>query len=348
MKILHCPTPTGGNAYGLAQGERAIGLDSTVMYYNNTWLGYPCDINLQIAKYNFLKKCHKGLSFFIKSLSTYDVFHFNFGRTLLTCPGLGLFGVDLPIYKWAGKKVIVTYNGCDIRLQGNCGACQDLNAGGREGSACDTNMCDRKKLANIRKFHKYADHIFAVNPDLLQFLPNGEFIPYTIQDFDKLCPNKKKHTNKIKIAHAPTNQQVKGTFYIQKAMKQICSENQDVEFQLIQNVSNVHARLLLQQVDIVIDQLLIGWYGGLAVEAMALGVPVICFIREEDLKFIPMEMKEEIPIINANPTNIHKVIMETIEDRKNLLQIGEMSRAYVEKWHDPIKIAGRMKEVYRA
>jgi hypothetical protein len=40
--------------------------------------------------------------------------------------------------------------------------------------------------------------------------------------------------------------------------------------------------------------------------------------------------------------------METIEDRKNLLQIGEMSRAYVEKWHDPIKIAGRMKEVYRA
>jgi glycosyltransferase involved in cell wall biosynthesis len=348
LKILHCPTPTGGNSYGLAQGERAIGLDSTVMYYNDRLFDYPCDINLQLNNYNILKQFFKVASFFIKALRTYDIFHFNFGKTLLSYSNLGLFGIDLPIYKGTGKKIIVTYNGCDARLQRSCGACQELNTKDKEESACGISVNDKKKLAHIRKFHDYADHIFAVNPDLLRYLPNGEFIPYTIPDFDKLFPRKKRYTNKLKIAHAPTNQQVKGTFYIQEAVKRICSEHRDVEFILIQNVPNAQARQLLQQVDVVIDQLLIGWYGGLAVEAMALGIPVICYIREEDLDFIPTKMRDGLPIIKTRSNNIYEVLKETIEDRNKLSEIGEMSRAYVEKWHDPVKIAMRMKEVYEA
>ena len=39
--------------------------------------------------------------------------------------------------------------------------------------------------------------------------------------------------------------------------------------------------------DIIVDQLLAGWYGGFAVEAMALGKPVIAYLRAEDLTLIP-------------------------------------------------------------
>ncbi len=348
LKILHCPTPTGGNSYGMAQGERGIGLDSTVMYYNKTWLDYPCDLNLQLNRSNQLSKYYKAISFFIKALCTYDVFHFNFGISLLSHPHRGLFGIDLPIYRWIGKKVIVTYNGCDARLQQDCGACQKADIRNKEEGACRIGLNDIEKQKRIRKFRKYADHIFALNPDLLRYLPKAEFLPYTISDFSKLCPNKRRCTNKFKIVHAPTSQQVKGTFYIQKAVDRICSEYKDVEFSLIQNVPNAKARLLLQQADVIIDQLLIGWYGGLAVEAMALEIPVICYIHEEDLNFIPPKMRDELPIIKASPNNIYKVLKETIEDRENLSLTGERSRAYVEKWHDPVKIAKRMKEVYEA
>ena len=65
-------------------------------------------------------------------------------------------------------------------------------------------------------------------------------------------------------------------------------------------LSNKEARKRYETADILIDQLLAGWYGGLAVELMALGKPVICYIREDDLKYIPKEMRDELPIINAN------------------------------------------------
>jgi hypothetical protein len=38
-----------------------------------------------------------------------------------------------------------------------------------------------------------------------------------------------------------------------------------------------------------------GWYGGLAVELMALGKPVLAYIREEDLSFVDPQMRYELP-----------------------------------------------------
>ena len=34
--------------------------------------------------------------------------------------------------------------------------------------------------------------------------------------------------------------------------------------------------------------------------------------------------------------------------KQELPEIGQLSRAYVEKWHDPVKIASRLKSEYEA
>ena len=97
----------------------------------------------------------------------------------------------------------------------------------------------------------------------------------------------------------------------------------------------------------MVDQLLCGWYGGLAVELMALGKPVICYIREADLQFIPAEMRQELPLINATPGTIYDVLKEWLTVRRDRLpQVGRQSRDYVETWHDPLKIAARLKDDY--
>ena len=82
---------------------------------------------------------------------------------------------------------------------------------------------------------------------------------------------------------------------------------------------------------------------------MALGKPVICYIREDDLKFIPPQMREDLPVINATPTNIYEVLKEWLTvRRKELPALGNRSRAYVEKWHDPLKIAAQLKADYES
>jgi glycosyltransferase involved in cell wall biosynthesis len=117
---------------------------------------------------------------------------------------------------------------------------------------------------------------------------------------------------------------------------------------LVENLPHTQVKDIMQAADLVIDQLLVGWYGAVAVEAMALGKPVVCYVREEDLRFIPKRMEEDLPIINANPGNLYHVLDRHINNRKNLSLIGEESRSYVERYHDPIKIAQQMKELYES
>jgi hypothetical protein len=100
---------------------------------------------------------------------------------------------------------------------------------------------------------------------------------------------------------------------------------------------------------LLVDQLLVGWYGATAAELMALGRPVICFIREDDLRFIPTKMSEELPIINATPGTIYQVLKDWLTVRRNeLCSRGKQSRRYVERWHDPLQIAVRLRDAYNS
>ena len=148
--------------------------------------------------------------------------------------------------------------------------------------------------------------------------------------------------------HSPTNKAAKGTKYILEAFEKLKRRYKDVELLLVEGVPHSKVRELYAQADVAIDQLLCGWYGGVAVEMMALGKPVVCYIREEDLKFIPSQMKDDLPLVNANPNTIYEVLSRLVEQQDQLHLIGERSRAYVERWHDPMKIAERMKEAYES
>ena len=80
---------------------------------------------------------------------------------------------------------------------------------------------------------------------------------------------------------------------------------------------------------------------------MTLGKPVVCYLRDEDLTRLPTGMVEELPLIRAEPDTIHAVLSEWLTSRRgNWAEQGELSRRFVEQWHDPLKIAGELKKDY--
>ncbi len=81
MKVIHLPTSVGGNAWGLSRGERGLGLESDVLYENTNWLEYPYDIVAPNSKSLFIKYAKRIIQY-KNLLNKYDVFHFNFGKTL--------------------------------------------------------------------------------------------------------------------------------------------------------------------------------------------------------------------------------------------------------------------------
>lgn len=344
-------------AWGLAQGEREIGLQSDVLMLYENGFGYPADRILFNYRPTSLWGRSTGFAIKIKEicrlLRHYEVFHFNFGTTLIDLSSWGLPLLDLPVYKRKGK-VVVTYNGCDARQKSRTmqrvafSACHESNC---YDGICNQKGWDQIKEKKISKFDQYADALFAVNPDLFHVLPKRtRFLPYSISNWSGIeAVPYQTPKRRMKIVHAPTNRVAKGSEQILSVLDQI---NRDypgrIEVNLVEDLPNARARQIYAEADLAIDQILIGWYGGFAVEVMKMGKPVMAFIRKEDLTLLPEKMARECQeaVINVDPPSLYEQLCAIIENPEILKKYREAALEYVHRWHDPVYIANITKSVY--
>lgn len=352
MKVLHLPTSVGGGSWGLAQGEKEIGLYSKVLIDYENWLDYPYDFSMELQKRSKVGQVVKKIETFFKVRSAYDIFHFNFGSSLIDIQKYGIHLIDLPFYR--GKK-IMTYNGCDARQKYptinrvSFAPCYDEKC---YSGMCNSGLMDIRRQKRIQQVSKNVDHIFALNPDLMYFLPPDKttFLPYAIAGWKEIITQKYAIDAKIKIVHSPTNRAAKGSSYILAALENLQRKYPNIEVEIIEHLPYAQALKKYQEAHIVIDQVLIGWYGGFGVEVMKMGKPLAVFIRDEDLKFIPAKMAKDLKesIININPFNIEETLEKYIQNTDLLCEKSKSAVEYVHKWHDPVNVATITKQVYES
>ena len=369
LKILHCPTTVGGNPQGLSKAERALGYNSKSLTITQNYLNYTVDEVIATDGQASIKSEIKVFLKAIQSLFKFNVFHYNFGQSLspvkryprtqkitrwkvflytdLYANILQLW--DVRAARLFRKVVAVTYQGDDARQGQYCREHYPIHFCHEVGGDYYEDRDDFLKQDRIRVFEKNADLIYSVNPDLLNVLPeNAQFIPYASVDPREWKPQYPADTiESPHIIHAPSNRDVKGTRYILDAFNRLESEGVRFRYTLIENMPHEEARALYATADIAIDQILAGYYGAFSVECMALGKPVICYMRDADMHHLPTDMWREMPIINASPDTIYETIRTWITTRKGELNsLGQQSRTYAEKWHDPVKIARKVLDDY--
>jgi len=141
---------------------------------------------------------------------------------------------------------------------------------------------------------------------------------------------------KLRILHAPNHRAIKGTQYFLDAVKELKEEGLEIELILLERVPNDEVRRVMASADVVADQLIVGWYAMFALEGMAMGKPVLCYLRE-DLKQLYVASgliaSDEIPIINCSPATVKQAIRELASNRGRLAEIGKRSREYVIEHH---------------
>ena len=339
LRVLHFPTDVGGHPSALSRGEREAGACSEVAVLHRSWLGYPVDIDLRAKAGSKVSDLMARVRFMMKASRRYDVFHFNFGQSFL--PGMR----DLPWLRRMGKRVFVTFQGCDARQKSVCAQLELSCCGDQDGEGLCTADRDAHKRRLIERACHHAHRVFALNPDLLRVIPDGEFLPYAI-DWPREEPVQRPLAGRsLRICHAPTNRTIKGTDNILAALDALSGEF-EFELDLIENVPHAEAMQRYQNADLVIDQLRVGWYGAFAVELMAMGKPVVAYIRESDLAHVPPQLAEDLPIVNATPASIETVLRGLLSTPEQMAEIGRRSRRFVERWHDPERIAARLLEVY--
>jgi hypothetical protein len=303
------------------------------------------DIDLDLGRRSKAGRLAGRLAFLAKAARQYDVFHFNFGQAMLPAPGG--WGVDLPLLRALGKRVFMTFQGCDARQTSYCRAHFAVSCcGGAEtGPGQCTTAMDAGKRSSIRYAARHCHGLFCVNPDLLHVVPGASFVPYASVDPRMIEVVPPRAEGPVRIVHAPTNRAVKGTASIMAAIESLRGSF-DFEWTCLEHLTHAEAMKRYREADLVIDQLRVGWYGALAVEIMAMGKPVVCYVRESDLGGIPPAMRDGLPLIQATPDTIAPVLRETLAHRERLTALGASGRAFVERWHDPRRIAGRLLEVY--
>ena len=344
LRVLHAPGLAGGNPACLARAERELGLASWCLTTEPNPYRYPVDEQLPGPSHGRLAYELQRWRLLARALGDFDVVHFNFGRTFFP----NAWQADLPVLRALGKKIFMTYQGDDARQGDYCRAHFEITFAARVPPGYYTDASDAEKRRRIAHVARHAHGIYALNPDLLHVLPAGaQFLPYANVDLSAWRPTAAPENPLPVLVHAPTHRQVKGTDLILEAAERLRAEGERFELVLAEGMSIAEARGAYARADLAIDQLFAGWYGGFAVEMMALAKPVLCYLREDDLKLVPRELLDDLPVIPVRPDSLHATLRDWLRaPRERLQEVGRLGRAYVENWHDPMKIAARLKADY--
>jgi hypothetical protein len=330
LKIFHGLVNYGTQAGLFAKVLRNQGIDAISVVYPDKFNRFA-DIQLLYGG-TFIQKIFKHLWNWIRRFYwffRYNTFHFYFGTTLFP------FQLDLPLYNLFGKKVIMEYLGFDIQRyqysKDKYGKYTNIGFMKEEGIKHDKKIIKRFEFES-----RYLDLKLVCAPCYSEFVPDAKVLPLAIDINEYSFSAPRLFDEKIIILHAPTNKDNKGTVFIEEAINKLIREGYPIILDLVENVTHIELKKRYVACDLFIDQLTGGWYGAAAVEAMAVGRPTICFIREEYYKYI--DFGEKIPIINANQDNIYDVIKRLVMSKEDLAKIGLNSRLFVEDVHDHHKI----------
>lgn len=337
-----------------------MGHDSDVAVNYSTWLGYPADrILSNYADRSPGSRLKRGM-FAIAAPVRYDVIHYYFGRSFMLWDDHGVvLGrspeedrkalCDVRLARKLGRTLIMTLQGCDARQAGVSNATNAVTMCKADGcpafEACIGGL-DAGRKAMIETLLPLMDRVFYLNPELGHVVGEGTFMPYANVDVEGQVQFAPAPGRRPRIVHAPSNGGIKGTPLVLAALERLKSRF-EFDLVLIENTPHAEAMKLYESADLAIDQVLAGWYGGFAVELMAMGKPVAAYIREEDRAFVPPEMWDEMPILRLDPRTLDDDLAAILADPSKLVEHGERSRRYALRWHNPVITAKALSRVYQ-
>jgi hypothetical protein len=134
---------------------------------------------------------------------------------------------------------------------------------------------------------------------------------------------------KIRVAHAPTNRAIKGTRMLQQSLRGL-----NVDFLLIEHRPWEKCLQIKALADIYADQFLLG-YGNNAIEAWAMGMPVLAGADDRTLARMRAEYGGTLPFLTSDKDNLAANIDALARSPKLRAEWADRGMAHVERFHAP-------------
>jgi glycosyltransferase involved in cell wall biosynthesis len=331
MRVLHAPSEIAGQPSILARALRDLGVEAWSLTTNPTFAQYRPDEHPPLDDMAPLPRYLGYAGLVAKHLGKHDVFHFHFGRTLIPPHNL-----DLPLYRMLGKKLVFHYHGCDVRSREHMLASHERST----CTECAPFCIPRRQQRILHEGRQQAHAQLVSTPDLLESVPSAEQVHVAawLPDYQ---PKPFREAPRL-VLHAPTNRLIKGTSYVEAVFEQLRPRFPGVEFRIVERMPWAQLRDLLAECDVLVDQVFMGWYGMVAVEAMAMARPAMAYLRPD---FEPRAAG--CPLVRTRVETLADDLEALLRDVPRRRMLGEQSRAYVEREHDAHVIARRLVSLYQ-
>ncbi len=310
MRIAHFDG-FAGVPWTLAEAQRRLGHDVVVFSLHDTPYRFPYDEKIEGTEgavgWNvaMLRRW--------KTLAEFDVLHVHGGiwRSQL------VYRLFKQRYPW--KVLAVHFHGSETR--------------------------SRKGLHHIG----VADLQFHSTPDLAAYLPKSTWVPNPID----LPPPPPAPDNPVpRFGHFVSDPGNKGTLQVIEQFRKVFGlvetttegsvqklRGKEAELLVVTRVPHDNALLLMKECDAIIDQFApFGIYGMVAIEAMAMGKPVLGTPR--------LEWYPGCPVIPLQLPGAERRLLDLARDSGLRTELGRAGRAYVAGVHEATRIARQVLKAY--
>lgn len=312
--------------------EESMGLTFFPRLYLRIYLRYIFDTELSLRwpEKQFARFAVHGsrLLLLIWQIFAYDAFIYKSGESLYG------HGFDLKVLRFFKKKIIFFFVGSDSRPNYLVGVPFD-----DDDDLKKANSVIEKKYARLKIIEPLADVIIA-NPLSAQLHSRkiciAQLIGNTVDPLSVEIGLAKKNTSRhhenvgtVRICHAPSDVNLKGTKEINSLIDELKNEGMDIEFTQVSNVPHSKVMETLANCDIVIDEIYSDSYGGIfALEACAFGKPVIvCGYGADELARIVPE-DGAMRTVFCHPDMLRTNLVELINNKEKREEIGRTAKKY--------------------
>jgi len=307
LRVTHCPVNLSGTGWSAVNALRRRGIDARlVVFHAQPFRLHDFDVNLNRPRQGLVRQQLVQWRALARFLPQTDIFHFYFGLTLVPK------SLQFPILRATGKRSIMHWLGADIR-----GKTPEQLAWGRR--------------ADVQIVGSYSAR---------RWVPEAEVVPPGI-DLATLTPVPPVERERVRVVHAPSNLERKGTEHVVRACEEL-----GVELDVVHGVQNVEAVERYRRADIVVDQVLRDWHGLFTIESMAMGKPVVTSLDEGAVRATEEAFGVPMPVVRATKDDLVEKLRPLVESFGLRKRLGEEGRAYVERVHDLERMTDRLIAIY--
>lgn len=353
LRVLHLPVNIRWIMDATVRGEQEIGIKTKTMFISCTGLDEnrqddvwdsPCCSSSRRFSFAYVRYLVSIVLFFfhyIRLLIWADVVHWQYSNRLWFGDGR-LKNLDFYLLRLFKKPAIVQFHGGDFR---NSEQWAKTNPWWHEAYE-QSFMKELDEKARVTQ-DSFADagFVFALGYGMYPFVKAENLNRAIILERGIVLGSSgapRAENKRIKIVHAPSHPTAKGTKYVLRAID-LLKNKYDIDFVLLENMHHDVVLENLKQADIVVDQLICGDYGLLAVEAMNAGATVVANVNDE----LRAQYPSSLPIVQANPDTIYEVLEDLICNKKKRDIAAAEGPVYARLVHSYRSVLPHVLEAYR-